>query len=570
MALKINNDIVVNDDLQIPVGNSTKNITTGNYDSAVSAFSGGGSILETGAAHYIKQTPPAVTYSSGSSNYLIFDQKSDRTKNLPNNFIMEIPGRSGVSGLGRNFTQIGWYVPNGFGSGREATKFDISPDGLHWYIGNDDEERILYYTNTVPWGVSTVSYSDDISTTAQFRESAVSGRYTQQIRISEDGYWFYILEGNSSNPYSLHQYSLSTPFDLGTATHDSTITNFQFPAVPGANSYLNSNSVTNGTFADGTFNPPTGWTVPYGSWGNNGTLFSSVNTGAAAEQTFTTEIGKVYIVDFQITQNYSSTTNGVYILNPDSSVLADYKVSNSTGSFNFTFTATHTSHTIQLQKSSNSGTIAFDNIQVTKYEYNPDILWFEFRRDGRELIGGDRNYTAIVSLSEPWDYNSSTIEYQSYGNWTIIPSYGAFGSVRIDPDYKNLRRNYYDGLVNTGLMRTYRWKTPWHIGTTYADTFEYKTKESTSGLLSFDDFKIRPGGHHVAFLFDYTLGDRLYKYNFTDSAGHVVPESFTFPPYVHFENGAMPDFPLTGETLYLEFMTPDSGDTYYAKELYRG
>ena len=93
MALKINNDIVVNDDLQIPVGNSTKNITTGNYDSAVSAFSGGGSILETGAAHYIKQTPPAVTYSSGSSNYLIFDQKSDRTKNLPNNFIMEIPGR---------------------------------------------------------------------------------------------------------------------------------------------------------------------------------------------------------------------------------------------------------------------------------------------------------------------------------------------------------------------------------------------------------------------------------------------------------------------------------------------
>lgn len=434
MALKINNDIVINDDLQIPEGNLVKNITTGNYDSAASAFSGGGSILETGAAHYIKQTPPAVTYSSGRSNYLIFDQKSDRSKNLGQNFIMEIPGRSGVSGLGKSQTQIGWYVPNGFGSGRECTKFDISPDGLHWYIGNDDEERILYYTNTVPWGVSTVSYNDDLSTTAQFRESAVSGRETRQIRISEDGYWFFILEGGST-PYSLHQYSLSTAFDLGTASHDSTITNFQM-SLPGS---------------------------------------------------------------------------------------------------------------------------------ITE-----DIEFFEFRRDGKEILVGGSSYTAVLSLSEAWDYNSSDIEVQSYGNFSLKPSFGSFGELRLDPDYKNYRRNYYDGLVNTGLMRTYRWKTPWYIGATYADTFEYKTKESTSGLLSFVDFKVRPGGHHVVFLFNYTLGDRLYKYNFQDSAGHVVPESFTFPPYVHFENGAMPDFPLTGETLYLEFMTPDSGDTYYAKELYRG
>ena len=51
MALKINNDIVINDDLQIPEGNLVKNITTGNNDSAVSAFSGGGNMIETGAAH---------------------------------------------------------------------------------------------------------------------------------------------------------------------------------------------------------------------------------------------------------------------------------------------------------------------------------------------------------------------------------------------------------------------------------------------------------------------------------------------------------------------------------------
>ena len=569
MALKINNDIVVNDDLQIPVGNSTKNITTGNYDSATSAFSGGGSILETGAAHYIKQTPPTITYSGGRSNYLIFDQKSDRTKNLPNNFIMEIPGNSGVAGFGRSVSQIGWYVPNGFGSGREATKFDLSPDGLHWYIGNDDEERILYYTNSVPWGVSTVSYDDDLSTTAQFRESAVSGRTTHQIRISEDGYWFYILEGPYNNPYSLHQYSLSTAFDLGTASHDSTITNFQMPAIPGANSYLNVNLVTNGTFSDGTFNPPTGWTVPTGSWGNNGTLFTSVNTGATCEQTITTEVGKLYIVDFNVTQNYSSTTNGVYILNPDNSALTDYKVNNQTGAFSFTFTATNTTHKIRLLKSSNNGTLAFDNIKVTKYEYTPDIRWFEFRRDGKQILVSGTNYTAVLSLSEPWDYSSSDIELQSYGNWNLShdPNY------RLDPDYKRLRASGYDGFVNAGYVTTYEWATPWYIGSTQNDTFVYKKKQSTLAtysLLAFDDFKLRPGGHHGVFLFDYTLGDRLYKYNFQDSAGHVVPESFTFPPYVHFEGGAAPDFPLTGETLYLEFMTPDSGDTYYAKELYRG
>ena len=432
MALKINNDIVINDDLQIPEGNLVKNITTGNYDSAVSAFSGGGHMIETGAAHYIKQTPPTVTYSSGRSNYLIFDQLSDRSKNLPNNFIMEIPGNSGISGLGRSISQVGWYVPNGFGSGREAVRFDISPDGLHWYIANDDEERILYYTNSVPWGVSTVSYNDDLSTTSQFRESAASGRQIKEIRISEDGYWFYILEGGST-PYSLHQYSLSTAFDLGTATHDATVTNFQMN-LPGS-----------------------------------------------------------------ITDN---------------------------------------------------------------------IIWFEWRRDGKEILVRGNSYTAILSVNIPWDFYSSSIKVQSYGNWTIA---GTENRMRLDPDYKRLRYFNYS-FINTGSIQTYEWKTPWHIGSSFADTFEYKKKETPGGysILSFLDFKLRPGGHHMAFLFSYNSGDRLYKYDFTDSANHVVPETFTFPPYIHFENGAAPDFPLTGETLYLEFMTPDSGENYYAKELYRG
>jgi hypothetical protein len=434
MAFKISSDTIINDNVQLG-----SDLTLVN-ENGISYITNPGALTSSASGHalylgygssLIDITAPNVTYSSGISNVLDFYNPG--RKQSAYKFVMKIPGNSGVSGFGRSVSTAGFsYIPNFHSGGsREALAFDISPDGLHWYIINDDEERVSYYTNTVPWGVSTIVFNHNMSTSSQFSTGTSNIR---QIRISEDGYWFYILAyDNASALDKMHQYTLSTAFDLSTASHHSSAT---------------------------------------------------------------------FSVDFP---------------GP-----------------------------------------------VTE-----DFYWFEFKRDGKQILVRSSSYTAVLSLSIPWNFNSSTITIDSYaaGNAPFK------SKSRLDPDYKKVRSFEYSGISNAGATYTYEWTTPWHIGSSLSGTFVYKKRQSsllTNNLLSHTDFKVRPGGHHVAFLFRYVLGDRLYKLNFQDSAGHVVPESYTFPPHVHFENGAAPDFPLDNETSYVEFISIDSGDNWYAKELYKG
>ena len=445
MALKISNDIVINDDAQILEGSITKNVTTGNYDSAVSAFSGGGSILDTGAAHYIKQSAPNITYSSGRSNYLIFDEKTDRSKNLGQNFIMEIPGNSGVSGFGKSVTQIGYITIPGFSSGGDAENMDISPDGLNWYIFHKGDLRVKSYTNTVPWGVSTVSYDDYLDVSSQISSSDT----IYALRISEDGYWLYIIAGDN-----IYQYTLSTAFDISSASYDGSISRDAPVDGPNPNNL------------------------------------------------------KIQWLDFR--------RDGKKVLVADHGK-AGYEV-----------------------------------------DFGPD--------SANDITDPPEDFCAIWDLSTPWDL-TSTKTRESWAKYSIG---GQARSARVDPDSRFVRTVAYS-MFNVGSIAARKWLTPWYLDSDRDTSWLNVPKDTPSGynILSFTDFKVRPGGHHAALLFKYNSGDRLYKYNIQDSSGAVVPESFTFPPYVHFEDGAVPEFPLDNETLYLEFMTPDSGENYYAKELYR-
>ena len=81
---------------------------------------------------------------------------------------------------------------------------------------------------------------------------------------------------------------------------------------------------------------------------------------------------------------------------------------------------------------------------------------------------------------------------------------------------------------------------------------------------------MRPGGHHFIGLLSYVLGDRLYKINTQDSATSSEIAELAFPPNVNFENGYQPDFPDSGEALWLEMLSFDSGNNWYAKKMYGG
>ena len=87
--------------------------------------------------------------------------------------------------------------------------FYISLDGLKLYVG-DINDTIYQYTLATAFDISTASYD-----TKNFDHSAQSTTGTA-IFMNKDGLKLYVLDGGGT----LYQYTLATAFDISTASYD--------------------------------------------------------------------------------------------------------------------------------------------------------------------------------------------------------------------------------------------------------------------------------------------------------------------------------------------------------------
>jgi len=90
----------------------------------------------------------------------------------------------------------------------------FKPDGTVMYVGGDEtgNSAIFQYTLSTPWDVSTASY-DSKTISVESQDSGL-----QSIFLKDDGTKLYFF-GNSGG--SIYQYTLSTPWDVSTASYDS-------------------------------------------------------------------------------------------------------------------------------------------------------------------------------------------------------------------------------------------------------------------------------------------------------------------------------------------------------------
>jgi len=189
---------------------------------------------------------------------------------------------------------------------------------------------------------------------------------------------------------------------------------------------------------------------------------------------------------------------------------------------------------------------------------------FNFKRDGTKLLVtespflGGSDILRMYDLSTAWDISTATLNKKV--NYGLAAEYGNW----VSPDSKIIV-SQDEGLSTTNWTK-YNWLTPWELDSTYSNSFSSGVSMNQSGQQGIFDFVIRPGGHYL-----YSIGDNtnIYMFNIQDSASSSVPQSFAFPPNVHFEDGYI-DFPGDGETSYVEFISIDSGENWYAKELYKG
>ena len=96
----------------------------------------------------------------------------------------------------------------------------LSPTGHKMYIGgsssvSNSDKRVFEYDLATPWDLSTASYSNN-----DFVVDTGAGQTPMQVYIRSNGTTMFIMGGGSTSADSVFQYTLSTPWDVSTASYD--------------------------------------------------------------------------------------------------------------------------------------------------------------------------------------------------------------------------------------------------------------------------------------------------------------------------------------------------------------
>lgn len=145
-------------------------------------------------------------------------------------------------------------------------------DGYHMYAGGFTTNTIAQYELGTGWEVSTAVYKKSFNVSAQSTNQ-------RKIFINPTGTKLYVLDSNSTKVY---QYTLSTPWDISTASYDSKDRSFisEFASAQG----LTFNSVGTKMYASGgdniihQYNLSTAWDVSTAIYANKTLNVSSLDS----------------------------------------------------------------------------------------------------------------------------------------------------------------------------------------------------------------------------------------------------------------------------------------------------
>lgn len=404
-----------------------------------------------------------TSYGQTQANVIEYFDHVDSSEKIQQIFF-KVHGQSQRGGWGLSPIQKAYTTPSAFSGGSERQgmeKFDISDTTIppnnsvqHWLFNHSIDNKLYNYKSTIPWAYTFSSNVDSYDHSGEFSFSDSNNAWgVRNLRWSEDGDKVFIHTKPGNTVYETgktHQYSLSTPWDISTMTHDSS---FYF-------------RIPNTTIHDVTIDS-----------------IDSNNNDC------------LDIIDFH-----------------------------------------------------RSGT------RVLVANKGPDEP------------SNDDNVAAVLKLDTAWDL-TSTAKIESWGKYSIN-DHGDALQTRLDLDYKYIRM-LYSSLSST-TVRSHRWNTPWHLYSTHDSSFTRESK-SEGTFLNFFDFAYRPDGHRLFGLLPRTTNSRIYLYDTTDSANSPeIPSTFVLPANIKWEGGYQPDFPDSGENLYIELLSFDSGTSWYGKELYKG
>lgn len=398
---------------------------------------------------------------------------------------------------------------------QEATSTGLffSSDGINMYIVGSGSDAVRQYTLSTAWNVSTAVYSSkSVSVVAREANSST-------VSFSSDGTKMYIA-GISST--SVHQYALSTAWDVSTATYDSKTFNFntvssqvnevQFSA-DGTKMYQTANSYIY------QYNLSTAWDVSTAVYSNK---YYAITAASWFGFSFSLDGTKIYAILSDSTI-YKYTLSTAWDISTTTRILvgADWKFISATdwalqqaSIFDLKFSADGTKMYIadvassciyqyNLSTAWNVTTAVYANkaFNTSSQGNSPFGLFFSLDGTKMYIMGNTSSTVYQYTLSTAWDISTAT-----YANKSLLVSANETKCYSIALSVDGTKA-YIVGVI-TDTVYQYTLSTAWDISTgTYSGL--YKSVAAQEGFPNTVIFS--PDGTKM-YIIGYTTLSTSYQY----------------------------------------------------------
>ena len=437
----------------------------------------------------------------------------------------------------------------------------FSSDGKNLYVFGETNDRVYQHKLTTAWELDTAYtlFSKRVSSTS--REDAPQGFY-----IGDSGTKMYIIGDDGTSPFTspyVYQYTLTTPYDVSTATYafkslffgDTAGTALAFNPT-GTKLYIAGYSsdrvreyLLNTAWDVSTAVDPwksksiSGQTTSSADlvFGSNGTKLYVMNTsGGVYQYTCSTAYNSTtatYDSKSFTATTYESTTNGLYIKDDGTKLYVVGSTNDRLGEWNLT-----------TPWDVSTATVPWKSLSVSVRDGTAQDIFFGDNGTKLYYLGSSNDTIYQYNLSTAYDLTTATyaLKSLSVASQETTPTGLAFSS--------DGTKCYIVGSINDNI-RQYNLTTAWDIGTgSYASkTLSISAQETASTALAFSDDGTKA----------YVLGttnDTIYQYTLTTawdiSTGSYASKSFSIGTQESTANGMA--FKSDGTKVYIVGTTNDS------------
>ena len=437
-------------------------------------------------------------------------------------------------------------------SSQESNPEDIyfKPDGTKMYLVGTTSDKVHQYSLSTAWDLSTASY-DNI-----YFSNANEAGNVRGITFKSDGTKMYLIDLIND---TIYQYS------TGTATTLDLSTGNYFSHTPSVNTtFAFSNAPASGTAA-GFALALTGANVAE-TYDLANASYDSKSFSVASQETFPSSLvfkpdgTKMFVVGYgndAILQYSLSTAWDVSTASYDSvSFSVSSQEPNSQGLFikpdGTKFWITGNSDKVWQYSMSTAwdiSTASYDSVNFSTFSQATLPVGVEFKSDGTKMYIID-----VLGTQRVYQYSLSTawdLSTTSYDSVSFITS--SQDATPLDLTFNSDGTKMYMIGSTTDTIYQYGLSTAWDLSTASYDNVSFSVASQET---SPRDVFFKPDGTKFYIVGD--VNDTVYQYTSTSTSA----ATFTYPSSVKFPSGIAPAGPAIDETDVLVFYTDDGGTTY--------